>query len=303
MALQNSSIDAAPKLVGIGFGHLAIAKSCGARVGTNRNDHHELKVTRLHLLSGMDKFIAALNQQYMDVSSSGVAAKRNFFEVFFPDYSEPIHLLELHNEHVLDIPDEAICLAYSDACKFEILSYGDQTLTLQGYPELTVSHAHDIILPTLHRHAQLSEDEMSKVNANLQLKLHGDCFVKLIQCFLGLIDVFGAVSNVDSGVPFFPHDYQTSLFETSSFELDDDTIVIGSLSDDGCLPLTSSNVASTCLPLLSSYGNRVSPRTPRAISLPFAFLRESILPIELQNGHQDRALMRKEDRVVGGKSE
>ncbi|WP_137154283.1 type 1 glutamine amidotransferase [Rhizobium sp. FKL33] len=97
-------------MVGICFGHQAIAKALGGEVGANPGG-----------------WVA------------GASAYRG------PDGAEDRTLLAWHKEQVLKLPEGAEVLAGSESCPFAILRYGDSALTYQAHPEFTADFIRGLV--------------------------------------------------------------------------------------------------------------------------------------------------------------
>jgi GMP synthase (glutamine-hydrolysing) len=114
-------------MVGICFGHQAIAKALGGEVGANPGG-----------------WVA------------GASAYRGRTR------EEDRTLLAWHKEQVLTTPDEAQVLAGSDACPFAILRYGDAALTYQAHPEFTADFIRGLVAT---RGQALSEEIKTRASA------------------------------------------------------------------------------------------------------------------------------------------
>ena len=95
------------KLVGICFGHQAIAEACGGRV-ENSNKGWGIGISENHLIHSAPWLHPVLPSLRMLVS---------------------------HQDQVVDIPSSATLIAESDFCPFFMVQWSDHFLSVQGHPE------------------------------------------------------------------------------------------------------------------------------------------------------------------------
>ncbi len=108
-------------LVGICFGHQVIASALGGRVIKSEKGwgvgHHAYKVTE--------------TRPWMSQTT------------------DTLTMNAVHQDQVVELPEDADVLATSEFCENAILSYGDRALTLQPHPEFNDDFKRDLIVDRL----------------------------------------------------------------------------------------------------------------------------------------------------------
>ncbi len=126
-AAIRSAVQADKLVLGICLGAQMIAAGLGASVRRNR----------------------APEIGWFPVEPTTEAASSPFADAF----SDSLDVFHWHYD-IFDLPDDAVRLAYSEACTHQAFGMGDRVLALQFHPEMTLEGAREIVahdLPALPR--------------------------------------------------------------------------------------------------------------------------------------------------------
>ena len=153
-----------PRLVGLCFGHQLISKALGGEVAYNP--------------SGRFVFCSEEIRINQELRQNAV------FEKVFGGGKEKLRLLQSHGDAVTDVPPGSTTVASSDTCTHEMIFHGDNILTMQSHPELTVELLVERILPALKSKNIIDEDEEKKSNESFQKALDSENTLTLIKEFI-----------------------------------------------------------------------------------------------------------------------
>ncbi|WP_027852841.1 glutamine amidotransferase-related protein [Marinobacterium litorale] len=105
-------------LVGICFGHQIIASAFGARV---------------------EKYSGGWG---VGLHSYNIEGEHSFLVPSEPSFT----INAMHQDQVLELPENAELFATSSFCRYAGLVYGDRILTLQAHPEFTIAYERDLVM-------------------------------------------------------------------------------------------------------------------------------------------------------------
>ncbi|XP_065679091.1 uncharacterized protein LOC136093772 [Hydra vulgaris] len=150
-----------PKLYGICFGHQLIAKSLGGKVEYAK------------------KYIIGANK----ISVEPELQKKSYFKEVFNENCTILSIFQSHREEVVVLPPDAVVVASSDTCQYEMLMYGEHILSSQGHPELSTEKLKKYILPRSITNHNLKNGELEKVLLSME-NVNTDNLMKMIISFL-----------------------------------------------------------------------------------------------------------------------
>ena len=146
------------RLVGVCFGHQAVALALGGEVGLNPR--------------GWD---IGLKELTLTEAAEGLPS--------FKGVPDPTRILVSHMDVVTRMPDRAVRLAYSERTEFEMFTLGRSVLSLQGHPEYDNEVIGEII-DLLSGLSILPADRAEEGRASLAGQPHNAFFQDLLKGFL-----------------------------------------------------------------------------------------------------------------------
>lgn len=156
--------QSAPRVLAVCFSHQLACKAFGGVVGENPHGKFVWNRERIRLVQG--------------------AKDHPFFKhehgcIHDLSYS----LYESHGDCILELPAGGKCLGVSKTCDYEIVSFGDDFITMQSHPEFSEIEMVDKILPALKKANLLSEMEAGKEMEAFKSKTDGEFIMNLIEKF------------------------------------------------------------------------------------------------------------------------
>ena len=139
---------------GVCFGHQAIARALGSRVGANASGRYRLGVEEVTPAPAL-------------LSHPDFQKARSMFRPSGLSEGEPLRLLESHGECVETLPEGATLLASSTHAPVEIFSVGDTVLSVQCHPEIDMARIREKTLPCLMKMGRIADDEAEAIRAEL----------------------------------------------------------------------------------------------------------------------------------------
>ena len=129
-----------PKVFGTCFGHQAIAKALGGKVGS-----HSCKSFVCH------------NEEIVFSDDENKSQFLNDLKRI--KEKKPFRILQSHGECVDELPANAKSIASSASCKHEIVLYSDNIIGAQAHADFVVNDLTDVILPSLLEKKVITEEE------------------------------------------------------------------------------------------------------------------------------------------------
>ncbi|XP_010429351.1 PREDICTED: gamma-glutamyl peptidase 5-like [Camelina sativa] len=114
--------DMKKKVLGICFGHQILCRIKGGKVG---------RASR-----GVDMGLRTITMVQDAVKPGGY---------FGTEIPKSLAIIKCHQDEVLELPESATLLAYSDKCNVEMCIFGDHFLCIQGHPEYNKEILFEII--------------------------------------------------------------------------------------------------------------------------------------------------------------
>ena len=129
-----------PKVFGTCFGHQAIAKALGGKVGSNSC-----------------KSFVCHNEEIVFSDDKNKSQFLNDLKRI--KEKKPFRILQSHGECVDELPVNAKSIASSASCKHEIVLYSDNIIGAQAHADFVVNDLTDVILPSLLEKKVITEEE------------------------------------------------------------------------------------------------------------------------------------------------
>lgn len=147
------------KIVGVCFGHQAVANALGGRSYRNPSGW-ELGV---HQLSATDAFQAEPYTEGVDLDS--------------------LNILQIHQDHVETLPPDGRLLAHTPATPVQVFAVGDHVLCMQGHPEFNEAILRDLVERRMES-GKISKDAGQAALDSLSLNPSRKAFETLLRRFL-----------------------------------------------------------------------------------------------------------------------
>ncbi|XP_046846535.1 gamma-glutamyl peptidase 4-like [Xenia sp. Carnegie-2017] len=155
-----------PKVYGSCFGHQAIAKALGGKVGANPS-----------------KQFICYNEEIVMYDEDLKCSKFLNHLKKISD-TKKFHMLQSHGECVEELPPNAINVASSASCKHEIILFSDNIVGCQSHADFIKDDLSSIILPSLLESNTITKDEFDKATESLKRPDAGSDVAHAIQEFL-----------------------------------------------------------------------------------------------------------------------
>lgn len=138
--IQRANALKKPKVFGSCFGHQAISKALGGKVGKNPSKRFVCHNEKIVL------FDAENDSQFL----------KNLKKI---SETKPFCVLQSHGECVEELPASAKNVAASESCKHEIVLYSDNIIGAQSHADFEIADLADIIVPSLFERKIITQEE------------------------------------------------------------------------------------------------------------------------------------------------
>ena len=157
-----------PRVVAVCFSHQLVNKALGGKIGKNQNGDFVWNAESVKLTED--------------------ASKHPFFK-HLKDESDgkSFKLYESHGDSVLELPPGAKNLGTSEFCEHEIVSIGDDIITIQSHPEFSEEEMVDKILPAIRKSNLVTEEYSRQSIESFKNGLDGEAFMKIIKNYFSRI--------------------------------------------------------------------------------------------------------------------
>lgn len=151
-------------LVGGCFGHQLVAEALGGKVGFNINNSYVLGREEIVLEDAASKYLT----KYLPAGNTPL-----------------LHMLESHEDCVVELPAGSVLLGHSIHTKHEMLAIGSNIFTFQFHPEFTKLHILDRILPRTDERGAMGKEELDAIKADVTAaSLSSSCIISAVSDFL-----------------------------------------------------------------------------------------------------------------------
>ncbi len=154
-----------PKVFGTCFGHQAISRALGGKVGKNPSKRvvcHNEKITLCE-----DEIDSKFLNDLKKISEK-----------------KPFRILESHSECVEELPANAKSVASSESCKHEIVLFSDNIIGAQSHADFNVDDLTDIILPSLLERESITQEEKDRALESFKEPNVGSDVAAVVRDFL-----------------------------------------------------------------------------------------------------------------------
>lgn len=138
-----------PKVFGTCFGHQAISKALGGKVGVNSNK----------------RFVCHNEEIVLCKSENDSKFLNNLRKI---SEQKPFRILQSHGEWVEELPPNAKNVASSKSCEHEIILFSDNIIGAQSHADFIIEDLTDIILPSLLENKIITQDEFHHAQETLK---------------------------------------------------------------------------------------------------------------------------------------